>query len=81
MVKPMEMPSDAPSLKKALHEKIERMSEGELTFLNRVLLQLEADELAATLDAAFDEDRKAGKLDSDRVQQVISDVRARHPYG
>ncbi len=80
MVKPMEMPSDAPGLKKALHEKIERLSAGELTFLSRVSMQLEAEELAANLDAGFDEDRKAGKLANERVQQIISQVRAEHQY-
>ena len=57
MVKPIEMPSDPPSLKRALHEKIEQLSAGKLSLLSRVLLQLEAEELAGNLDAAFDINR------------------------
>jgi hypothetical protein len=80
MVKPVEMPNDGPSLKKALHEKIERLSADRLSLLNRVLLQLEAEELAQRLDEAFDEDRRAGKLTKEHVQQVLSKIRAEYPY-
>ena len=80
MVKPMEMPADERSLKQVLHEKIDQLSADRLSLLNRVLLQLEAEELAQSLDAAFDEDRKAGKLTSERIQQILSQVRAEHSY-
>ncbi|HEV2393591.1 MAG TPA: hypothetical protein VG146_14660 [Verrucomicrobiae bacterium] len=80
MVKPMDIPSDAPSLKKVLHERIEQLSVSKLSLLNRVLLQLEAEELAANLDEAFDADRKAGKLSNERIQGIIAQVRAEHPY-
>ena len=80
MVKPVEMPADEQSLKKALHGRIEQLSAERLLLLNRVLLQVEAEELAQSLDAAFDEDRKAGKLSSERIQPVLSQVRAEHSY-
>ncbi|MGA2659021.1 MAG: hypothetical protein ABSH34_16080 [Verrucomicrobiota bacterium] len=80
MVKPVEIPSDTPTLKRVLHEKIDQLSASKLFVLSRVLLQLEADELAGHLDAAFDEDRKAGRLGSERIQQILSQVRAEHPY-
>ena len=81
MVKPLEMPADEQSLKEALHTRIEQLGADRLSLLNRVLLQLEAEELAQSLDAAFDEDRKAGKLSSERVQRVLSQVRAECSYG
>ena len=81
MVKPVEIPSDTPTLKRVLHEKIDQLSASKLFVLSRVLLQLEADELAGHLDAAFDEDRKAGKLGSERIQQILSQVRAERPCG
>jgi hypothetical protein len=80
MVKPLEMPSDSQSLKKALHERIERLNETKLSLLNRIVLQLEAEELAKELDEAFDDDRRAGRLASKRVQEILSRVRAKHGY-
>jgi FixJ family two-component response regulator len=80
MTKPIEMPTDSQSLKKALHERIEQLKERELSLLHRVALQLEAEELAHDLDLAFDEDRRAGRLTRERVEQVVSEVRARHGY-
>ena len=80
MVKPAEMRANSQSLKKVLHEKIEQLTADRLSLLNRVLLQLEAEELARKLDADFDTDREAGKLSSERVQQVLSQVRAEHSY-
>jgi hypothetical protein len=80
MVKLADMPTDSQSLKKQLHEKIERLSDGRLSLVSRVLLQLEAEEAAQELDAAFDEDRKAGKLASELIQQVLTQVRTEHGY-
>lgn len=77
MIKPVEAPIESERLKRLLHEKIDRLSAGQLSLLNRVLLQLEAEELAENLDAAFDDDRNAGKLSDEGIQQVISGVRAR----
>lgn len=80
MVKPVEMPADSQSLKKALHEKIEHLNGDKLSLLNRVVLQLEAEELAQELDRAFDEDRREGRITSERVQQIISEVWTKHGY-
>jgi hypothetical protein len=80
MVKPAEAPADAQSLKKTLHERIEQLSGEKLSLVNRVLLQLEAEDLANSLDDAFDEDRKAGKLAPDRIQKILSEIRAEHRY-
>jgi hypothetical protein len=81
MVKPLTMPSDAEHLKRRLHEQIEQLDASKLSLLNRVVLQLEAQELAAELDAAFDQDRQTGKLTEERIKQVLADVRAAHPCG
>lgn len=80
MVKPVEMPADSQSLKKTLHEKIEHLSGDKLSLLNRVVLQLEAEELAKELDRAFDDDRREGRITGERVQQILSEVRAKHGY-
>ena len=78
MIKQVENPVQGESLKKLLHDKIDRLDSVQLSLLNRVLLQLEAEGLAADLDIAFDEDRNSGKLTEQRVQQVVSAVRGRH---
>jgi tRNA splicing endonuclease len=41
-------------LKPSLHEKIDRMDDSHLALLNRILLQLEAEEIAARLGDGFD---------------------------
>ena len=80
MTKPAEMPTESQGLKQTLHERIEHLKERELSLLNRVALQLEAEELAHDLDLAFDEDRRAGRLTRERVEQRIGEVRAKHRY-
>jgi len=61
-----------------LHEKIERMDAEHLSLLNRVLLQVEAEELADRLNDAFDQDRVQGKLG--RVSELVKQFRAGHRY-
>jgi hypothetical protein len=80
MTKPIATPADGQSLKKLLHDKIEQLEPSKLSFLNRIMMQLEAEELAESLDAGFDEDRRQGKLATERVEEIISKVRADHPY-
>ena len=80
MTKPVQMPTDSQSLKKTLHERIEQLKAPELSLLNRLALQLEAEELTRDLDAAFDEDRRAGRLTRERLDRIISEVRAKHGY-
>ena len=80
MTKPLDMATDSQSLKQALHERIEHLKERELSLLNRVALQLEAEDLAHDLDEAFEEDRRAGRLSRERVEQMVAEVRAKHPY-
>ena len=65
-------------LKPVLHEKIERMSGEQLSLLNRVLLQLEAEERADRLSEAFDKDHAAGRLQ--RVAELVQEFRAKHRY-
>ncbi len=65
-------------LKPLLHEKIDRMNGGQLALLDRVLLQLEAEEAADRLSKAFDADHAAGKLG--RVAELVRQFRAEHRY-
>lgn len=80
MTKPVEMPTDSQSLRRVLHERIEHLKDRDVSLLNRVALQLEAEELARDLDVAFDEDRRAGRLNRASVERIISEVRAKHGY-
>jgi tRNA A37 N6-isopentenylltransferase MiaA len=65
-------------LKPVLHEKIERMDAEQLSLLNRVLLQVEAEELADRLNEAFDQDREQGRLR--RISELVKQFRAEHRY-
>jgi hypothetical protein len=65
-------------LKPALHEKIERMDSLHLALLNRVMLQLEAEELADRLGGAFDKDQEQGLRR--RIPELVRQFRAGHRY-
>jgi hypothetical protein len=65
-------------LKPALYEKIERMDAEQLSLLNRVLLQVEAEELADRLNEAFDQDREQDRLR--RISELVKQFRAEHRY-
>jgi len=73
-----QMPIEPEKLKPLLHEKIEHMNGQQLSLLNRVLLQVEAEELADRLNDAFDEDREQGKLR--RIAELVKQFRAEHRY-
>ena len=66
-------------LKPMLHEKIEHMDAGQLSLLHRVLLQVEAEELADRLNDAFDSDHEQGKFRqlSESIQKFRAEPRAR----
>ncbi|MDA1274250.1 MAG: hypothetical protein O2960_09385 [Verrucomicrobia bacterium] len=66
------------SLKPALHCKIERMSGQQLELLDRLLHQMEAEELAERLGDAFDQDQERGVLR--RIPDLVREFRASHPY-
>jgi hypothetical protein len=66
-------------LKPALHLKIERMNEAQLRLLNRVLAQIEIEELSGRLCDQFDQDQAQGKLQ--RIPELVRQFRAKHPYG
>jgi hypothetical protein len=80
MVKPVDMPADNQGLRQMLHDKIEHLNTVDLSVLGQVALRLEAEHAAAALDQAFDDDRKAGKLDPQRVQKILTEVRKDLPY-
>jgi hypothetical protein len=71
-------PIEPEKLKPVLHEKIERMDAEHLSLLNRVLLQIEAEELADRLNDAFDQDRAQGRLRL--VSELVKEFRAGHRY-
>lgn len=72
------MPIEPEKLKPVLHEKIERMDDLHLSFLNRVLMQLEAEELAGKLSVGFDKDREQGLLQ--RIPALVKEFRDEHHY-
>lgn len=65
-------------LKPVLHLKIERMNERQLAVLNRVLLQMEVEEMAESLGEAFDQDQEQGKMR--RIPELVKEFRAGHRY-
>ena len=69
-------PVELEKLKPILHLKIERMNGQQLDLLNRVLLQLEAEELANHLGESFDQDQEQGKLD--RIAGLVREFRSQH---
>jgi len=75
---PQSMPMDPEKLKPLLHEKIEQMNVSQLSVFNRVLLQVEAEELADRLAGAFDRDHEEGKLS--RISELVKKFRAEHRY-
>jgi hypothetical protein len=75
---PPPTPVEPDKLKPLLHEKIERMDGRQLSLLNRVLLQVEAEELADRLSGAFDRDEEQGKLR--RISELVKQFRAEHRY-
>jgi len=72
------MPVEAEKLKPALHDKIEQMDGQHLVLLNRLLLQLEAEERADRLGEAFDQDHEQGILR--RIPELVKQFRAGHRY-
>ena len=80
-VKPISLPRPIGSeeLKPVLHDKIERMDSLHLSILNRVLLQLEAEELAGRLGEGFDKDYEQGLLR--RIPELVKEFRNERPYG
>jgi hypothetical protein len=71
-------PTEPDKLKPLLHEKIERMDREQLALLDRVLLQLEAEDQAARLVEACDADAARGTFA--RATEIIQEFRAQHRY-
>lgn len=72
------VPIEPEKLKPALHDKIERMDNLHLSFLNRVLLQLEAEEVAGRLSEDFGKDHEQGLLR--RIPALVKEFRDEHHY-
>ncbi|MEY2428704.1 MAG: hypothetical protein QOJ40_1589 [Verrucomicrobiota bacterium] len=72
--------SEAQKLRQSLHEKIDRLPPSKLAAADRLLLQMEVDELREELDLAFDKDKAGSKLAPEKVGEAIALHRARHPY-
>lgn len=65
-------------LRPELHHRIDRMDTEQLELLRHILLKLELDEVIGKLHETFDAARRAGTLS--RVDEIIREVRAGHPY-
>lgn len=65
-------------LRPELHQRIDRMDAEQLEVLRHILLKLELDQVVGKLHEAFDAARRAGTLS--RVDEIIREVRAGHPY-
>ncbi len=71
---------EAQKLRQTLHEKIDRLPVSRLAAADRMLLQIEVDQLREELDSAFDQDQAQSKLTLEKVGEAIALHRARHPY-
>ena len=76
----VENEAEAQKLRKALHDKIDQLPAATLAAAERLLLQVEVEQLRRDLDSAFDQDRAQSKLSPQKVSEVIALHRARHPY-
>lgn len=65
-------------LRPELHQRIDRMAAEQLEVLRHILLKLELDQVVGKLHETFDAARRAGTLN--RVDEIIREVRAGHPY-
>jgi hypothetical protein len=72
------VPVELEKLKPVLHDKIERMDGQHLALLNRLLLQVEAEDLAERLGEAFDKDQEQGLLR--RIPELVNQFRTGHRY-
>ncbi len=72
------VPVSPEQIKPILHEKIERMNGEQFVLLDRVLLQLETEQVAGHLSEAFDADHAQGKFR--RVAELVRQFRAQHRY-
>ena|SRR5690242_17258003 len=72
--------AESQKLRKALHEKIDRLPAATLAAAERLLLQVEVEQLRRDLDSAFDQDHAQAKLSPEKVGEAIALHRARHPY-
>jgi len=76
----VENEAETQKLRKALHDRIDRLPAGTLPAAERLLLQVEVGQLRQELDSAFDQDRAQHKLSPEKVSEAIALHRARHPY-
>jgi hypothetical protein len=76
----VENEAEAQNLRKALHERIDRLPVSTLPTAERLLLQVEVAQSRRELDSAFDQDRAQSGLAPQKVTQAIALHRARHPY-
>ena len=65
-------------LRPELHQRIDCMDAEQLELLRHILLKLELGEVIGKLHETFDAARRAGTLS--RVDEIIREVRAEHPY-
>lgn len=71
-------PIQPEKLKPLLHQKIDKLNNEELAFLDQVLLRLEIEQSADRLGRAFDEDQAQGKMQ--RIGELVRQFRDEHPY-
>ena len=76
----VENEAEVRKLRKALHERIDRLPAATLPSAERLLLQVEVGQLRRELDSAFDQDHAQSKLSPQKVSEAIALHRARHPY-
>lgn len=68
------LPTDPAKLRPIVYADVDKLGAQSLLLLHRVALQLELEEVTERLNAGFDADRAAGRLE--RLPEIIREARA-----
>lgn len=68
------LPTDPAQLRPVVHADVDKLGAQSLLLLHRVALQLELEEVTERLNAGFDADRAAGRME--RLPEIIREARA-----
>ena len=80
MATPVDNAQESQQLRRLLHEKIDQLPPAHLASFGQTLQEWELGLLRRQLDADLDDDRAAGKLAPEKVQEAVALHRARRPY-
>jgi len=80
MTQPKAIETSGDQLRQSLAERLRTLSDDQLQLINRVVLQLEAEQAAEAFMQGLSEDWRSGKLTEESIRQAIAEHRTSHPY-